>query len=106
VAGNLIGNAFQHSPPDAPIRVSTRIEGDDAEIVVHNDGPPISDEARPRLFAPFARGAGAKANAGRSVGLGLYIAQRIVEAHGGTIGVTSSVGEGTTFRVTLPRRVS
>jgi PAS domain S-box-containing protein len=106
MAGNLIGNAFQHSPPEAPIRVSTCIDDDRAELVVHNEGPPIPDEARARLFAPFVRGGGAKATSGRSVGLGLYIAQRIVEAHGGTIGVTSAEGEGTTFRVTLPRRVS
>ena len=102
VIGNLVGNAFQHSPPDAAIRVSSRIEGDEARIEVHNQGAAISKVVLERLFEPFQRGENAKGASGRSVGLGLFIAREIVAAHGGRIEVVSGEG-GTTFLVRLPR---
>jgi PAS domain S-box-containing protein len=105
VVGNLVGNAFQHSPPGTPVRVTSRIDGAHAEIAVHNDGAPIPDADRGRLFAPFQRGEGTTTTASRSVGLGLYIARELVVAHGGTIDVDSREGEGTTFTVRLPREV-
>ena len=74
-------------------------------IEVHNQGPPISRDDASRLFEPFQRGNTAKVTAARSVGLGLYISKQIVVAHGGTIEVSSTVEDGTTFRVRLPRSV-
>lgn len=103
VVGNLVGNAFQHGPPGTPVRVSTRVIDDRAEIVVHNEGPPIPEGDRARLFAPFQRGQDSPATPARSVGLGLYIAHELVAAHGGTIDVESVAGRGTTFTVRLPR---
>jgi len=103
VIGNLVANAFQHSPAGAVVRVTSRVEGNEALIAVHNDGPPIPAADRERLFVPFKRGERAADTAARSVGLGLYICRAIVEAHGGRIDVESAVDSGTTFTVRLPR---
>ena len=78
------------------------IDGDDAnvQIRVHNKGTPISSELLPLLFQPFRRGDGDRP---RGLGLGLYIVQQIVMAHGGSIEVTSTLEDGTTFVARLPR---
>jgi two-component system sensor histidine kinase/response regulator len=99
VVSNLVGNALQHSA-DGPVRVSLRGTDDEVTLTVHNGGEPISEETLPTLFEPFKRGD----TSVRGLGLGLYIVGEIVRAHGGTVGVTSSVAEGTTFRVSLPRK--
>lgn len=104
VIQNLLTNALKYSAAETAIDVSTWGDGEDVGISVHNLGPPILDELRVRLFEPFQRGsfdADAKA---RSIGLGLYIVKKVVDAHGGTIEVHSAAGEGTTFTVGLPRR--
>lgn len=106
VVGNLVANAFQHSQPPAVVRVSTRVEGQSAELEVQNDGPPIPEADLKKLFAPFQRGEGARATSARSVGLGLYITFAIVAAHGGRIEVDSSAERGTRFIVRLPREVA
>lgn len=103
--GNLVNNAFQHSPPGATVGVRVSGDADAAIIEVHNDGPPIPDADRERLFEPFRRGIGANTGSGSSVGLGLYIARLIVAAHGGSIDVTSEAGSGTRFVVRLPWEV-
>jgi PAS domain S-box-containing protein len=102
VIGNLLGNAFQHSPPESVVRLTTRGEHEGVTIDVHNEGTPISPDDLARLFAPFERGTDASAS-GRSIGLGLYISRQIIEAHGGRIEVRSVEGEGTRFTVWLPR---
>ncbi|HEY0254597.1 MAG TPA: PAS domain-containing protein [Kofleriaceae bacterium] len=101
VVANLVGNAFQHAPPEAVIRVTSAIENDRATIAIFNEGSPIAADDLPRMFDPFARGKNAKTKQGKSVGLGLYIARQITLAHGGEIAVTSDAS-GTTFTVTLP----
>jgi signal transduction histidine kinase len=105
VVTNLVGNALQHSPKDTPVRVSTRSEGEDVLLEVHNEGLPISPEVLPGLFEPYQRGPDAGARQG-SLGLGLFITRQIVLGHGGTIDVSSSEEEGTTFTVRLPRRLA
>ena len=72
-------------------------------LAVHNEGPPIPPDAMGRIFEPLTHGQD-HAKASTSLGLGLYIVRQIVTAHGGTITVASSTGEGTTFTVRLPRR--
>ena len=105
VLANLIGNAVQHGSAESPIGVTAR--GEEAEVVVtvHNDGPVIPAPDIQGIFSPFKRlhSARATAESSNSLGLGLYIAERIVTAHGGTIDVTSSAAEGTSFTVHLPR---
>ena len=78
-------------------------------IAVHNGGPPIPPEALPTIFDPLTRGSSLEMKKQRrpgSIGLGLYIAREVATAHGGTIGVTSTIDDGTTFTVHLPRTSS
>jgi PAS domain S-box-containing protein len=105
VIGNLLSNAFQHSPASSIVRLTTRGDHDGVNIDVHNEGTPISPDDLARLFEPFERGTDASAS-GRSIGLGLYISRQIIEAHGGRIEVRSVEGEETRFTVWLPRHAS
>lgn len=101
---NLLGNALEHGSRDTP--VTLRIQGDAREVTasIHNEGPPISRDRLQGLFDPMKGGGGpGRTGASANLGLGLYIAERIVRAHAGTIRVDSSEGAGTTFAVHLPR---
>ncbi len=102
VVSNLVGNALQHSPPEA--RVSVEIDEDDAAVAigVHNDGPPIRADLLGEIFEPFHRGQRGGGADGGSLGLGLFIVREVVRAHGGEVSVRSTAGEGTTFTVRLP----
>ncbi|WNG29848.1 PAS domain-containing protein [Cystobacter fuscus] len=103
VITNLVNNALAYSPPGTPVRVETRGEDGTVLLHVHNAGEPIPPELLPRLFEPLTRGKEKVGTASRSIGLGLYIVNHIVSAHGGRVEVRSSAGEGTTFTVRLPR---
>lgn len=116
VVSNLMGNALQHGSPDGPIvlsATSTRASstasafGESAVVLsVHNEGPPIPPDLLPTLFDPLKRYATRESAADRtpgSVGLGLYIVREIVAAKGGTVSVSSTAEEGTTFTVCIPR---
>jgi signal transduction histidine kinase len=102
VIQNVLSNALQYGSPDAPVRVTLRDEPDHVRLEVHNHGPAIPPEVLARLFEPFRRGS-SSANRTKGLGLGLYIARQVVLAHGGTVDVRSSDGDGTTFTVRLPR---
>jgi signal transduction histidine kinase len=102
---NVVRNALAYSPADTGVSVTVGVDHDDASICVRDLGLGVSPEQRKEIFEPFARGtAGASRRSGR--GLGLFIAKRILEAHGGTITVASE-GRRTSFcmRVPLERRV-
>lgn len=106
VVSNLLGNAATHGEPARPIVVRVaRVEGADSEaqvtFSVRNYGTPIDSSFLPLLFDPFRR---QRKPEGRSagLGLGLYISERIVRAHGGTIRVESSEKEGTLFETVIP----
>ena len=106
VVANLLGTAVEHGTPKSIIDVTAQGEADDVVLRVHNYGPAIPPEEIKGIFSPFKRlraGQSASASSG-SLGLGLYIAERIVTAHGGTIDVRSSVEAGTLFTVRLPRK--
>lgn len=95
---NLIRNAITHGEGPVAVRVLER--GDRVELQVHNGGEPIPAERLPQMFQPFERGS----NDGRGLGLGLYIVRAIADAHGGSVEAASTRAEGTTFRLSLPRR--
>jgi signal transduction histidine kinase len=101
---NLVGNAVQHGSSKSPIKVSARGAPDEVVISVHNDGPIIPKEQLGEIFQAMKQ---AKADGARDshLGLGLYIVDRIVTAHGGSVAVRSSEEQGTTFTVRLPRVV-
>jgi signal transduction histidine kinase len=85
-----------------PIEVTVAGAGDAATIAVQDHGIGISKVDLDRIFGRFERAVPARNYGG--LGLGLYITRQLVEAHGGTIGVTSEPGAGTLFTVELPRR--
>jgi signal transduction histidine kinase len=101
VVANLVGNAIHHGASDEPVAVRVSSAQDDVVLSVHNGGEPIPAEQLPVIFEPFRR---AKGSVPSGLGLGLFITQQIVLAHGGKITVVSSAAEGTMFTVTLPRR--
>lgn len=101
---NLLNNALEHGLEEEPVRLRVSGGPDGVVLEIHNRGTPIPPDALPHLFEPMRRGAGAvRSSKHKSVGLGLFIVQQIVLAHGGTIEVSSSEAEGTTFTVRLPR---
>jgi signal transduction histidine kinase len=101
VVGNLISNAIAHGSAEHPIVVTVRGVGRKVQVVVKNRGEAIPEAVQARMFKPFQRGDTGKAGQ-RSVGLGLYIVEHVVRAHGGTIEV-ESVGGDNSFCVTLPK---
>ncbi len=105
VLTNLLGNAVHHGSAKAPIKVSVRGEPADVVLRVQNRGPAIDAADLPGLFSPFKRlkAGGAVGAATANLGLGLYIVDQIVTAHGGRVEVSSSEEAGTAFTVRLPR---
>jgi PAS domain S-box-containing protein len=103
VVSNLLGNAVTHGDKAQPVRITIGANPKEVRLTVQNQGEPIDPGFLPLLFNPFAR---AQKPSGRSagLGLGLYISERIVEGHGGTLSVQSTRAAGTTFEVNLPRR--
>ncbi|OJY21841.1 MAG: hypothetical protein BGO98_03225 [Myxococcales bacterium 68-20] len=102
VLRTLVANAVAHGAVEFPVRVMVTASARMVRLEVHNGGPPIDADQRALLFDPFKRDRKTK---GRSegLGLGLYIAERIVHAHDGTLELQSSIEGGTRFRVALPR---
>lgn len=104
IVQNLVLNALRYSPRESQVVVRTRGEGDAVVLEVHNEGPAIPPALLPDLFEPLKRGAhGGERAGGRSVGLGLFIVRQLATAHGGSVDVTTSETDGTTFHVVLPR---
>jgi two-component system OmpR family sensor kinase len=102
VAANLIDNAIHYNREGGRVRVATRQEGAWSTLTVADTGIGIAPEHLDQVFERFYRADQARTTqAGRS-GLGLAIARAVVEAHGGTITVSSEPGKGTTFLVRLP----
>jgi signal transduction histidine kinase len=102
VISNLVGNAIMHGDPQRPVRVEVSAQGDLASFSVHNFGPPIDPELLPRLFDPFKRAVWRKGHTD-GLGLGLYIVERIVAAHGGKMDVASTEETGTRFEAIFAR---
>ena len=102
---NLLGNAVQHGGQRSPISLSVRGEKTEVVIQVHNRGPSIRQAEIANLFSPFKRLGQSSDTASSSLGLGLYIVERIVTAHAGKIHVDSTDSGGTFFTVRLPRAV-
>ncbi|NOK35332.1 histidine kinase [Corallococcus exercitus] len=103
VVTNLLSNAIKYAPGTV-VELEVRSSEDRATLVVRDGGPGIPEEAQQRVFERFVQ-LSPKSHAG-GFGLGLWIVRSIVDAHGGSIALTSKPGQGTTFQVELPSRRS
>ncbi|APR87301.1 Sensor histidine kinase [Minicystis rosea] len=97
---NLVANALKYGATDVPVDVCVAYRNDGVEVAVHNEGTPIPEDKQATLFEPFTRAASA-GTAGW--GLGLTLVRGAAESHGGSIGLDSAPGRGTTFTLRLPR---
>jgi signal transduction histidine kinase len=104
VIDNLISNAVKYSPPGSLVCVEMQRFDRGWRIAVKDQGPGLTPADRQRLFQDFARLSARPTGGEKSVGLGLAIVRRIVEAHGGQAGADSEPGQGATFWFTLPDR--
>jgi signal transduction histidine kinase len=98
---NIIMNSVKYSPRDAPISVSVTKRGDVSRITIADRGSGIPRHELPQVRRPYYRGENSKGTAG--AGLGLYLVERIVEAHKGRLFIESEVGKGTQVIVDIPR---
>jgi signal transduction histidine kinase len=102
VMNNLLSNAARYSPAGSQIRVSADVRDACVEVKVTDQGSGIAAEDCQRIFEKFYRGKHGATLAVRGTGLGLAVARQLVEAHGGSIGVHSTLEQGSTFWVRLP----
>jgi signal transduction histidine kinase len=99
VLANLLANAVRHTPPGGRVVARVRQEADGARLEVQDTGQGIPAQYQDRIFERFFQVPGSKRG---GVGLGLHISREVVQAHGGEMGATSEVGQGSTFWFTLP----
>ena len=102
ILSNLIGNAIKYTKAGDSVSLSVTSVDDRVRFAVSDHGPGIPAEEQARMFEAYKQGSKTKHRGG--IGLGLYICQKLVEAHGGRIGVTSAADQGSTFWFELPRR--
>jgi two-component system phosphate regulon sensor histidine kinase PhoR len=101
VIANILGNALKFTPPEGHVDAEVHFaEGDTVEISVTDDGPGIAEKDVPHIFERYHRADSSDRAVGS--GLGLAIVRQLVDAHDGTVGVTSKIGEGSRFWVRLP----
>ena len=97
---NLLSNAFDAIAGEGTISISTQVQDEGVELTIADSGCGIPDESREKLFEPFYT----TKPVGQGVGIGLSTCYAIVQQHGGSIRVDSTVGEGASFHVLLPLR--
>jgi signal transduction histidine kinase len=99
---NLLTNAHEYSPEGASIEVTARVVDAEVEIAVTDNGPGIPETQLEHIFERFVRGDAGLTQRVGGTGLGLAISKSLVELHGGTLAVESTVGVGSTFSFRLP----
>ncbi|GAA1155849.1 sensor histidine kinase [Nesterenkonia sandarakina] len=109
VLDNLVGNALKYTHTGGRVTVSVGPAGDGGDgvvVQVADDGPGMTQKEASQVFTPFYRARSARQSATAGAGLGLALSQSIVEAHGGTISVRASPGEGARFSFTLSNHIT
>jgi len=99
---NLVGNAIKFSPAGGEVRLQTYWEEESALIEVSDQGPGVTPTESSQIFSLFAQG---KEKSTKGLGIGLHLVKRIVELHGGTVGVRGRAGSGSVFWIRIPRSV-
>ncbi|MHB8646972.1 MAG: response regulator [Thermomicrobiales bacterium] len=99
---NLLSNAVKFTPSGGSVNLTAHTDGAMVEIAVADTGAGISAEDQQKLFREFTQVDGSLSRRHEGTGLGLALTKRLVELHGGTIGVQSALGEGSTFTVRMP----
>ncbi len=102
VFDNLVRNAIKFSPGGEPVRVHVSEQGTGFSITVQDQGIGIPPDEVSKLFNRFARASNARKAKIAGTGVGLFIVKTIVERHGGSVGLSSTIGSGSTFNVNLP----
>jgi PAS domain S-box-containing protein len=102
VMGNLVSNAVRYAGTAGPIDVTAARVGEEIRVSVRDRGPGIPPEERRRIFERF--GQGKEGRRGPGLGIGLYLARKIAEDHGGRLELESEEGKGSTFTLILPAR--
>ena len=102
VLNNLFSNAVKYNDKEPQINVELTVNGAVLKITISDNGIGISKEEKEEVFTKFYRGEHNLSRKIRGLGLGLYFVKRIVDAHGGTISLESTIGEGSTFTIDLP----
>jgi two-component system phosphate regulon sensor histidine kinase PhoR len=100
--GNLVKNAVQFNSSGGHVRVSSKVQGSEIAVAVADDGPGIPEDHMNSIFSTFYQVDGSSTRTVGGTGLGLTIARRAAEAHGGRILAASTVGEGSTFTFLIP----
>ena len=103
ILDNLVDNAIKYTRAGGTVRVRWAAAGDTVNIDVEDNGPGIPEVDLPRIFARFYRVDRARSRELGGTGLGLAIVKRLSQAMGGSVRVTSEIGRGTTFTVSLLR---
>ena len=99
---NLLDNAIKYTPPGSEINIGWRKEGNFVLVTVADNGPGISDQAKPHIFDMFYSASNQIADSRRSMGLGLALCKSIVNAHGGGISVRDQLPHGSIFTFSVP----
>jgi signal transduction histidine kinase len=102
VLDNLLGNALKFTPEGGRISIGLHHQGGDVILIVADNGIGIPAEHLDKIFQRFYQVDGSSKRRYGGVGLGLALVKEIVESHDGAVSVTSEVGQGTTFRISLP----
>jgi len=100
---NLLSNAIKFSPRGGVVEVVSRVDGGAVQLEVKDQGPGVRSEDRATIFELFGQGAQKGANERGGLGIGLHLVRRIVELHGGSVGIDHPQGGGSLFWVRIPR---
>jgi two-component system sensor histidine kinase KdpD len=103
VLQQLLENAAKYSPSGSPIRISAERFGDEVSVSVADRGAGIDELEQALIFDKFYRGKGSRGSV-QGTGMGLVIAKAVLDAHGGSIRVTSQLGHGSVFAIAIPLR--
>lgn len=104
IAGNLLENACKYAPEGTTVEVSLTALGDRSELVIADEGRGVPEAERDRIFTKFFRGGQEETRGTKGTGLGLYIVDRLMRAHGGRVEYRPRAPQGSIFAVLFPQR--